>query len=108
MSSSILIWCHPWSGDLCIIGGQIISNPDPDADYEALLNELSKEFEQQHPDITIEDLRDFNTQLPEDMPFGKVVNQVKKNLVTIAQTSGCLTADAYNYAIPFSAVAICS
>ena len=73
---------------MCIIGGQIISNPDPDADYEALLNELSKEFEQQHPDITIEDLRDFNTQLPEDMPFGKVVNQVKKNLVTIAQTSG--------------------
>ncbi len=67
------------------LGGQIISTAD--ADNEALFNQALKEFEKQHPDITIDDLLDFNKQLPEDTPFAKVVNQVKRNLVTIEQTS---------------------
>ncbi len=65
--------------------GQIISTSG--ADDEALFNQALKEFEQQHPDTSIEDLLDINKQLPEDTPFAKVVNQVKQNLVTIEQTS---------------------
>jgi hypothetical protein len=67
------------------LGGQIISTLD--ADDEALFNKALKDFEQQHPDITIEDLLDFNKQLPGNSPFAQSVNQVKRNLVTIEQTS---------------------
>jgi len=67
------------------LGGQIISTSD--ADDEAFFNQALKEFEQQHPDTSIEDLLDINKQLPEDTPFAKIINQEKQNLVTIEQTS---------------------
>ena len=41
----------------------------------------------QHPDTSIEDLLAINKQLPEDTPLAQKVNQLKKNLVTIEQTS---------------------
>ncbi len=75
------------------LGGQIISTAD--ADDEAMFNQLLKDFEQQHPDTSIEDLLAINKQLPEDTPFARAVNQVKQNLVTIEQTSGCLSSRAY-------------
>lgn len=68
------------------LGAQIISTSD--ADDEAFFNQALKEFEQQHPDTSIEDLLEVNKQLPEDTPFAKIVNLVKQNLVTIKQTSG--------------------
>ena len=67
------------------LGGQIISTAD--ADHEAIFNKVLKEFEQQHPDITIEDILDSDKPLPEDTPFARAVNQVKNNLVTIERTS---------------------
>jgi len=77
------------------LGGQIISTSD--ADDEAFFNQVLKEFEQQHPDTSIEDLLDINKQLPEDTPFAKIVNQVKQNLVTIEQTSASLFNCRYTY-----------
>ena len=67
------------------LGAQIISTAD--ADDEAFFNQTLKEFEQKHPDTSIEDLLDINKQLPEDTPFAEIVNHVKQNLVTIKQTS---------------------
>ena len=72
------------------LGAQIISTAD--ADDEAFFNQALKEFEQQHPDTSIEDLLDINKQLPEDTPFAKIINQEKQNLVTIEQTSPCLSS----------------
>jgi len=45
-----------------------------------MFNQLLKDFEQQHPDTSIEDLLAINKQLPEDTPFARAVNQVKNNL----------------------------
>jgi len=61
-----------------------------------------KEFEQQHPDITIKDMLDPDKPLPGNSLFAKSVNRVKNNLVTIEQTSGCLSSHAYSYLIPFA------
>jgi hypothetical protein len=77
------------------LAGQIISTAD--ADDEAFFNQALKEFEQQHPDISIEDLLAVNKQLPEDTPFAKIVNQVKQNLVTIERTSASLFRCRYSY-----------
>ena len=66
------------------LGGQIISTSD--ADDEAFFNQALKEFEQQHPDTSIEDLLAINKQLPEDTPFARAVYRVKQNSVTIGRT----------------------
>jgi hypothetical protein len=49
-----------------------------------------EESEERHPDTPIKDLLDTKKLLPETTPFAKKINQLKKNLVTITQTSGCL------------------
>ena len=69
------------------LGAQIVSSSD--ADFEDHFNQLLKEFEQQHPDINMQDLLDIGTQLPEDTSFGRAVNTVKQNLVATEQTSRC-------------------
>ncbi len=69
------------------LGVDIISTSD--TDQEADFNQLIKVFEQQHPETSVEDLLDFNKNLPEDTPFGRVVNNLKnlkRNLVTTART----------------------
>ncbi|MFC2025234.1 recombinase family protein [Chloroflexota bacterium] len=68
------------------LAGQIISTEDSETDD--LFNKLFKEFEQQHPDMNIEDIVDPSKPLPGNSPFAQSVNRAKKNLVTIEQTSG--------------------
>jgi hypothetical protein len=77
------------------LGGQIISTSD--TDDEAFFNQALKQFEQQHPNTSIEDLLAINKQLPENTPFAKIVNQVKQNLVTIEQTWASLFNCRYSY-----------
>jgi hypothetical protein len=61
-----------------------------DAEDEARFSQGLREFEQQHPDTSIEDLLDLEMPLPEDTDFGQIVNQVNRNSVTIERTRGCL------------------
>ncbi|MFC1987292.1 recombinase family protein [Chloroflexota bacterium] len=68
------------------LAGQIISTEDSETD--ALFNKLFKEFEQQNPDMSIEDVVDPSKPLPGNSLFAQSANQVKRNLVTIEQTSG--------------------
>ena len=75
------------------LAGQIISTEDSETDD--LFNKHFKEYEQQHPDMNIEDLIDPSKPLPGNSPFVRHINRVKKNLVTIEQTSGCLFVDRY-------------
>ena len=66
------------------LGAQLVSSTDSDSD--ACFAQQLKEFEHKHPDISIEDLLS-DKPLPEDTPYGRLHNQIKKNLVTIEQTS---------------------
>ena len=67
-----------------------------------------REFEKQHPEISMDDIVNPDVMLPEDSQFVQILNPVKKklqlerDLVTIEQTSGCLSTDAYKYLIPFA------
>jgi hypothetical protein len=47
-------------------------------DDEAIFNQALTEYEQQHPHTSIEDLLAINKQLPEDTPFARAINQVKR------------------------------
>ncbi|MFC2066496.1 hypothetical protein ACFLUO_05485 [Chloroflexota bacterium] len=44
----------------------------------------------QHPELTFRDVIDLALQLPEDTPFCRVVNRVRKerDVITTGQTSG--------------------
>jgi len=55
-----------------------------------------------HPDVSVKDLLDTKYPIPEDTPFSKKINRLKQNLVTIKQTSGCLSSHAYKITIPFA------
>lgn len=67
-----------------------------------------KDLEQQHPDITLQDLMDYGKVLPDDNLMTRTINEVKKRnkaalkenhpqpsadkpLVTIEQTLACLS-----------------
>ncbi|MDD4858822.1 MAG: recombinase family protein [Dehalococcoidales bacterium] len=56
-------------------------------DSMAYVNKLIKEFEQSHPETNAQDLINLDYLLPEDSPLAKMLNPVKKDLVTIEQTS---------------------
>ena len=73
--------------------GQLVSTLD--SKQEDYFNNALHEFEQKHPDVFIEDFLDFKKQLPGDTPFADIVNQVKRNLVTIEQTSALRRVNRY-------------
>jgi hypothetical protein len=60
-----------------------------------------EDFEKRHPGILIKDLLDRDKLLEEDTPFARKLNQLKQNLVTIEQTSGYKSNDAYVWLLPF-------
>lgn len=62
------------------------------------LNKLIKEFEQQHPDISVADLLDYSKPLPGNSKFAQFWNKFKQDLITIEQTSGCLIRIDYDQA----------
>jgi hypothetical protein len=68
------------------LDGKIISTKDNDELIS--FNDELKNFEKQHPDISVKDLLDENKPIPEHTLFAEKVNQLKQNLVTIEQTSG--------------------
>jgi site-specific DNA recombinase len=80
--------------------GEIIKSSE--AHVDQLFNKELQEFEKQHPEFNIEDLLDLNKQLPGDSVFASYANEVKQNLVTREQTSGCLSSYAYSWLIPFT------
>ena len=66
--------------------GNLISSTQEE-DFSSFEKEL-RDYEQQHPDVTIGDLLNPNKPLAEGTPSAKAVNEAKSNLVTIEQTSG--------------------
>lgn len=69
------------------------------------VHEALREFEERHPATFADAICDVDTCLPEDTDFGKAVNQMKRDLVTIERTSGCLPFHAYICAAPMSYLA---
>jgi len=67
------------------LDGAILSTKDSD-DLSFFDDEL-RDFEELHPDISIQELLDPKKTLPENTSFAKKVNQLKRNLVTTEQTS---------------------
>ncbi|MFC2041097.1 hypothetical protein ACFLTY_02100 [Chloroflexota bacterium] len=53
-----------------------------------MFNDELKRFEKEHPDVLVKALLDPTKPLPWNSPFAQAINQAKKNLVTIGQTSG--------------------
>ena len=82
--------------------GQIISTEE--SETEATFSRLFNEYAQEHPDINFDDYVDPGKPLPGNSPFAQSINRAKNNLVTIEQTSGCLSTHAYLWAVPFSFV----
>ena len=81
------------------LDGTIISTKDTD-ELSSFEDEL-EEFEKQHPDISLEDLLDPNKQIPGNTLFAQKANKLKQDLVTIEQTSGYMSRQAYSWLIPF-------
>ncbi len=67
------------------LDGTIISTTYSD-ELSSFEDEL-EDFEERHPDMSIKDLLDTNKLLQENTPFAEKVNRLKRNLVTIEQTS---------------------
>ncbi|MDD4876174.1 MAG: hypothetical protein PHQ86_03460, partial [Dehalococcoidales bacterium] len=65
--------------------GQIISTEE--SETEATFNRLFNEYAKEHPDMNFDDYVDPGKPLPGNSPFAQSINQAKKNLVTIEQTS---------------------
>jgi site-specific DNA recombinase len=65
-----------------ILDGKIISS----STYENSFIE-AEEFERKNPEISVEDLLDIKKQIPENTKFGQKVTKLKRDLVTIEQTS---------------------
>ncbi len=70
----------------CLIDTELTSE-DFDEERDLLFRGALKEFEEQHPEYSFEDLYDYDKTLPSDSLVGRVINQVKQNLVTIGRTS---------------------
>ena len=77
----------------CFIDAELTS--DYDENLESAFYEKVKQLEEQHPEVNFGDLIDHSKQLPEDTFIGLTSNQIKKNLVTIERTSGCLPFHTY-------------
>ena len=89
-----------------------LTSDEYDEDLDAFFSQAVKDLEQQHPEITLQDLMDHSKVLPDDNLITRTSNEVKKRnktspkqnhaqsstenpLVTIEQTWGCLPFHAY-------------
>ncbi len=70
----------------CLFDTELTSE-DFNEERDLLFRGALKEFEEQHPEYSFEDLVDYDKTLPNDSLVGRVINQVKQNLVTIERTS---------------------
>ncbi len=85
------------------LGAIILKSSEEDS--MSFVNSLIEDFEQSYPETNSQDLVNLDYSLPEDSPLAGILNPVKKELlVTIEQTSGCLSSHAYDWAVPFSYV----
>lgn len=57
------------------------------SDEHSLFEEQLEDFQERHPEISLEDLLDPNNLVHEDTPFAREVNKLKADLVTIERTS---------------------
>ena len=64
--------------------GNLISSAQEE-EFSSFEKEM-RDFEQQHPDVAIQDFLDTKRALPKETPFAEKVNQFKNDLVTTART----------------------
>ncbi|MFC1968934.1 recombinase family protein [Chloroflexota bacterium] len=92
---SLGVMIQAWPGDYkftCFIDAELTS--DYDQELESAFYEEAKKLEAKHPELTIGDLFDYNTQVPDDTLLGQAINKIKNrnndDLVISSQTSRCL------------------